>query len=159
MALARVVAARTLRGARVVELGCGLGLPSIAAAMAGGRVLATDWAPESVQAAAANAERNAVDIDVLCVDWREPGALVARAPFDLVLAADVLYEARNLPPLLELLPRLGREAWIADPGRATAVPFWEAAARDWDVAARPPVWRLRRRAGADGAVSSRGGRR
>jgi predicted nicotinamide N-methyase len=42
VALAHDVAGRSLRGASVVELGCGLGLPSIAAALAGGRVLATD---------------------------------------------------------------------------------------------------------------------
>jgi predicted nicotinamide N-methyase len=40
--LARTVVTRALRGARVLELGCGLGLPSLAAAAAGGRVLATD---------------------------------------------------------------------------------------------------------------------
>ena len=45
VALARRVAARALKGARVLELGCGLGLPSLAAALAGGRVLATDWSP------------------------------------------------------------------------------------------------------------------
>src|ERR671918_1330036 len=55
LALARTVAARALRGARTLELGCGLGLPSIAAALAGGRVLATDWSPEAV----AFTERNA----------------------------------------------------------------------------------------------------
>ena len=35
LALARVVGARALRGARTLELGCGLGLPSLAAAVAG----------------------------------------------------------------------------------------------------------------------------
>src|SRR4051794_29069406 len=44
LALARSVAVRSLRGRRVLELGCGLGLVSIAAALAGARVLATDWA-------------------------------------------------------------------------------------------------------------------
>ena len=42
LALARVVARRPLTGRRVIELGCGLGLPALAAALAGGRVLATD---------------------------------------------------------------------------------------------------------------------
>ena len=48
LALARTIAGRALRGARTLELGCGLGLPSIAAALAGGRVLATDWSPEAI---------------------------------------------------------------------------------------------------------------
>ena len=49
LALARAIAGRALRGARTLELGCGLGLPSIAAALAGGRVLATDWSTGAVE--------------------------------------------------------------------------------------------------------------
>jgi predicted nicotinamide N-methyase len=128
VALAREVAARALRGRRVVELGCGLGLPSVAAALAGGRVLATDWAQEAVDMAAANAARNGAGIETAVVDWRHPRELVERGPWDLVLAADVLYEARNVDPLIDLLPRLGGEVWLADPGRATAEAFLQRTA-------------------------------
>src|SRR5690349_21867958 len=48
VALAKAIADRSLRGARVLELGCGLGLPSLAAALGGGRVLATDWSPAAI---------------------------------------------------------------------------------------------------------------
>ena len=58
VALARVIGTRALHGARTLELGCGLGLPSIAAALAGGRVLATDWSQEAVEMARENAARN-----------------------------------------------------------------------------------------------------
>src|SRR3954471_13744302 len=58
VALARAIGGRALRGARTLELGCGLGLPSIAAALAGGRVLATDWSTEAIAMTATNAERN-----------------------------------------------------------------------------------------------------
>src|SRR5947207_11910685 len=58
LALARAIGGRALHGARTVELGCGLGLPSIVAALAGGRVLATDWSSEAIAMTAANAERN-----------------------------------------------------------------------------------------------------
>src|SRR5206468_4899179 len=58
VALAKAVGITALHGRRVVELGCGLGLPSIAAALAGGRVLATDWSQAAVERTAANAERN-----------------------------------------------------------------------------------------------------
>jgi hypothetical protein len=57
--------------------------------------------------------------------------MLAGAPWDLVLAADVLYEARNTPQLLELLPRLVDEAgevWIADPGRRPSQRFLTATA-------------------------------
>src|SRR6478672_4756234 len=65
IALARMVAARALHGARTLELGCGLGLPSLAAALAGGRVLATDWAPDALEAVRANAARNDLAVETL----------------------------------------------------------------------------------------------
>jgi predicted nicotinamide N-methyase len=136
VALARAVSGASLRGRRVLELGCGgLALPSIAAALAGARVLATDWAPEALELATANADRNGARIEVATAAWGSPEPLLAAAPWDLVLAADVLYESRNVDLLLDLLPRLGAEVWLADPGRATAEPFLERAAQAWDVRA------------------------
>jgi predicted nicotinamide N-methyase len=150
LALARAVAGRALRGARTLELGCGLGLPSIAAALAGGRVLATDWSPDAVAMTRANAERNGAQIETLVCSWTDPAPLVERAPWDLVLASDVLYEARNADALLPLLPRLGREVWLADPGRPPAARFLELAAGEWTITSRPipdlaagAVYRLR----------------
>jgi predicted nicotinamide N-methyase len=137
LALARTVAARSLRGARTLELGCGLGLPSIAAALAGGRVLATDWSPAAVAMTRANAERNGAHLETLVCSWTAPGPLVERAPWDLVLASDVLYEARNVDVLLGLLPLLGRDVWLADPGRPPAARFLAEAASEWDIISRP----------------------
>ncbi len=131
--LARAVARRALSGRRVLELGCGLGLPGLAAAVGGARVTLTDWAPDAVVAARDNAARNGVALEALVCDWRAPDALVARAPWDLVLLADVLYEARNVAPLLDLLPRLAREVLLADPARATAAPFLKAVIAGWHV--------------------------
>ena len=75
------VTARALRDPRTLELGCGLGLPSIAAALAGGRVLATDWSPDAVEAAAHDARRNGVDIEVAVVPWQQPREIIERAPW------------------------------------------------------------------------------
>ena len=157
LALARAIAGRALRGARTLELGCGLGLPSIAAALAGGRVLATDWSAEAVEITAANAERNGAGVDTLVCSWTEPDPLLAGAPWDLVLASDVLYERRNADVLLDLLPRLTGDVWLADPGRPPATPFLEAAARTWEITstrspelAKGAVHRLRSRRSADG---------
>jgi predicted nicotinamide N-methyase len=133
LALARAIAGRALRGARTLELGCGLGLPSIAAALAGGRVLATDWSTAAVELTAANAARNGAGLDTLVCSWTEPEPLLAHAPWDLVLASDVLYERRNADLLLDLLPRLTGDVWLADPGRPPAAPFLEAAAPTWEI--------------------------
>ena len=140
VALAHDVSIRSLRGKPTLELGCGLGLPSIAAARAGGRVLATDWSEEAVAMTAANAERNGADVETLVCSWTEPEPLVAAAPWDLVLASDVLYEPRNGVALLPLLPRLvdvRGEIWLADPGRPAAAPFLEAAAETFTIDSRP----------------------
>jgi len=126
LALARMVAARALHGARTLELGCGLGLPSLAAALAGGRVLATDWSPDAVAMTARNAERNGLSIETLVCSWSEPEPLLERGPWNLVLASDVLYEERNGEALAPLLPRLlapHGEVWLADPGRPAAERF------------------------------------
>jgi predicted nicotinamide N-methyase len=126
VALARALEGRALRGAAVVELGCGLGLPSIVAARQGGRVLATDWSLAALDLLVGNAARNGASIETMRVDWTRPQELLARDPFPLVLAADVLYERRNVPVLLDLLPQIlapGGEIWLADPGRATADAF------------------------------------
>jgi hypothetical protein len=56
--------------------------------------------------------------------------------FDLALAADVLYERPAVAALLELLPRLAPEAWLADPGRPAAGAFLEQASRRWSVETR-----------------------
>jgi predicted nicotinamide N-methyase len=124
-------------GARVLELGCGLGLPSIAAARAGARVLATDGSPDAVAFAAHSLALNELEGEVAEVDWAEQGdALAARGPWDLVLAADVLYLKGNAAIALRLLPRLvapGGEILIADPRRAAAREFLAAARATFTV--------------------------
>jgi predicted nicotinamide N-methyase len=123
VALARHVAGLELRGLRVLELGCGLGLPSLAAALRGAHVLATDWADDAVELLQRNAERNGATLRVARVRWSEPEPLLRAAPWDIVLGADLLYEARNAEQLAELLPRLGGELLLAEPGRPYAKDF------------------------------------
>ena len=158
VALAHDIAVRALHGERVVELGCGLGLPSIAAALAGGRVLATDWSPDAVRATAANAALNEVTVETAQVAWAAPDELLERAPWRYVIAADVLYEPRNVELLLDLLPRLVDGTGlvlIADPGRVPAERFIAAAPEQgWTVRSVPSprakrvlIHRLRRTPG------------
>jgi predicted nicotinamide N-methyase len=125
VALAEVVSALDVRDKRVLELGAGLGLPSLAAALRGAKVLATDWADDAVALLRANARRNSIRLRVKRVRWDAPEALLREAPWELVLGADLLYEERNARQLLELLPLLGGEILIADPGRPFAKAFFE----------------------------------
>ena len=143
--LAAAVADRDVSGLAVIELGCGLGVPSVAAALGGAKVLAVDWAQEALDVTQQNAERNGASVETLRADWSKPEPLLARAPFDLVLCADVLYEARNVDALLELLPQLTAEVLLGEPGRQTAGRFFELAERDWEIGREGEVSVLRRR--------------
>jgi predicted nicotinamide N-methyase len=113
--------ARTLRlgGQRVLELGCGLGLVSIAATLAGGEVTATDYYDDALLFAKLNvADATGRAIATRMVDWTAMPADLGR--FDVVLASDVLYEHRYAPlvasAIVSTLVR-GGEAIVADPGR------------------------------------------
>jgi predicted nicotinamide N-methyase len=136
-ALAAAVEALDLRGSRVLELGAGLGLPSLAAALGGAHVLATDWAEDAVELLRLNAGRNRVELRIEQVRWDEPQTLLAEAPWALVLGADLLYERRNADQLLELLPRLGADVLLADPGRPFAKGFLERASALWEIETTP----------------------
>jgi predicted nicotinamide N-methyase len=133
VSLARAVGELDLKGARVLELGAGLGLPSLAAAIRGADVLATDWAEDAVELLCVNARRNSVELRAERVRWDEPAPLLAGAPWDVVLGADLLYESRNADQLLALLPLLGPHVLLADPGRPFVRGFLERAGEHWVV--------------------------
>jgi len=140
--LSEEIAERDVSGLRVVELGCGLALPSLAAAVGGAHVLASDWSPDAIALVRENARRNGLELEAEIVRWSEPGVLVERAPWDLVLAADVLYERRNVDELIDLLPRLGSHVLLADPGRPHAKEFWQRAAGAWQIGQDGTVYTL-----------------
>jgi predicted nicotinamide N-methyase len=133
VALARELDGMPLECLRIVELGCGLALPSIAAARGGAAVLATDACEEALVLAERNAQLNEVALETAIVDWADPDELLRRGPFDVALASDVLYERSSVRPLLEVLPRLAPSAWIADPGRPALEAFLERAADRWSI--------------------------
>jgi predicted nicotinamide N-methyase len=154
LALAQHISELELHGQRVLELGCGLGLPSLVAASAGADVLATDWAPEAVELLQRNAARNGVRLRTAVVRW-EDAATFQGEQFDVVLASDVVYEARNAQPLLAAVDHAlahGGEALVADPGRRHAGEFLDAARTAWTIEERATerlrngaIYRLRRR--------------
>ena len=143
IALAEEVARLDVDGRRVLELGCGLGLPSIVAALGGARVLASDWSPDAVEVTARNAERNGAEVETVLAAWGLASALVDAAPWDLVLGADLLYERRNVEQLVALLPCLGDEVLLSEPGRPFESAFLERARETWTVDSRPAGGRVR----------------
>jgi predicted nicotinamide N-methyase len=100
-------------GLRVVELGCGLGVTSLVAAARGALVTATDWAVDAIDLLRQNASRNGLELRAEVRDWRDNW----NETFDLALAADVLYERRNVEPLAARLRALAPVALVGLAGR------------------------------------------
>jgi predicted nicotinamide N-methyase len=146
--LAYAVSEREWTGTDAVELGCGLALPAVAAALAGARVLATDRSADALAFAAVNAEQNGTGIETARCSWDSPDALLARGPFQLVLASDVLYGQRNVDEMQTLLPQLvadGGQVWIADPERPLTAEFLDTARSRWasvqtSATRLPKIW-------------------
>lgn len=103
---------RQIRPRRILDLGCGSGILSIAAAkLWQTRIMAVDIDPESVRVAAANVAANGVraQVRVFASDGVAAGPVRRSGPFDLVLA-NVL-----AGPLIAMAPAL--TAQVARPGR------------------------------------------
>jgi predicted nicotinamide N-methyase len=115
-------------GRTALELGCGVGLSTLAATTAGFDVLSTDYYEDALDVTRANVFRNlGLSARTRLVDWRNvPRDL---GTFDLVFASDVLYEkeyALLLPIILCRVLKRGGIALVADPGRVAAPMFIEA---------------------------------
>ncbi len=112
------------RGTRVLELGCGLGLVGLSALACGYHVSLTDYDPRSVAVAAINAQLNGFSaFDAFKLDWRAPLDL----HYPMIVGCDLLYEARNHSPMLDLLDRMltpDGVCWLGDAGRNAASEFW-----------------------------------
>jgi predicted nicotinamide N-methyase len=89
---------------QALEIGCGLGLPGIAALACGLRVTFSDYDATALRFAADNARANGFDdFDLLQMDWRYPPT---DRRFPVLLASDLIYEMRNVEPLVALVKQL-----------------------------------------------------
>lgn len=123
-----VLAGENGRGRRSIELGCGLGLGSLAAAMQGWSVTASDYDEDAIAFATLNAQRNRLPLaSSRYLDYREPPG---GETYDLILGADLLYEKRLHGPVAQWIAgglADGGCAWLTDPGRSVADAFPDCA--------------------------------
>lgn len=99
---ALVLARAVPPAATAIELGCGLGLPSMAAARRGARVVCVDRDPAPLAFVRASAAANDVGDRVHVVAADVTSGAVGGG-FDLVLAAEVLYDRAAFPRLAQAI--------------------------------------------------------
>jgi predicted nicotinamide N-methyase len=113
-----------IAGKKVLEIGCGLGLPACVAAKLGGKVSATDYLQDAVDFAEKNAVANHVNgIQFTTLDWRKPDGI---EPWEVLLASDVAYDRSQFEHLLgafKLLVKPGGLILLSEPNRYIAAPF------------------------------------
>ena len=103
-------------GKEVLEVGAGLGLPSLYAAQFARRVIVSDYLPDAVELLNVNIE-NLNNVSALLLDWRDiPSSLKP----EVLLLSDINYEPEAFEDLIKMIRHflsLGTHIIIATPER------------------------------------------
>jgi predicted nicotinamide N-methyase len=111
----------------VLELGCGLGFPSLVASHLGAEVLATDFHPDVEEYFLRNCRHSVVQCNYQRLNWREDRSDIG--PFDVVMGSDVLYESKHPREVARGLIKFlspGGVILLSDPGRSYLQQFVDA---------------------------------
>lgn len=108
---------------KILELGCGLALPSLVAAKIGAHVTAADFHPDVPEFLELNRKLNGVsdtDLRYLHLDWRKIQSPPER--YDWIIGSDILYESSHPRDLAAAFARVVTpgvsEILLTDPGRS-----------------------------------------
>lgn len=105
-----------VKGKTVLELGSGLGFPSLVAAHLGGDVLTTDFHPLVEEYFQRNCLHSQVTAKYQRLNWREN----SHGKYDVVMGSDVLYEGKHPGEVSQAVLKFvkpGGKVLLADPGR------------------------------------------
>jgi predicted nicotinamide N-methyase len=112
-----------MKGQKVLEIGCGLALPSFLVTRAGGEVIATDFHEDVPLFLKLNQSNNQTYFPYRVMNWRNE---IERTKsdlglFDLVIGSDILYESQHPLQVAQALITFlkpGGKIMLSDPGRA-----------------------------------------
>lgn len=119
--LARVMLQETLSSKSILEIGCGIGLPSIVLQYLGGNITASDYHPLAAPFLLENTSlNNLAPIPFKTGNWSTDNLHLGQ--FDLIIGSDVLYEHQHIELLSSFINQHtnGRaDIIIVDPGRGS----------------------------------------
>lgn len=114
-----------LRGERILELGCGIGLASLVLQRRGADVVASDMHPLAEPFLAYNSALNTLPaVHYRSMHWDTP--LPSLGQFDVIIASDVLYEQGHAELISNVIARHARDdaqVLVTDPGRGNSSRF------------------------------------
>ena len=119
---------------RLLEIGAGVGLVSIVAATFGHQITMTEYNSDALNFARANAcLNNCPDLPIKKLDWNHPRL---KDQFDLIVAAEVIYDEASFPPLIRLFKsnlKPGGEIILASEIRASGKDLFGLFKSDFDI--------------------------
>ncbi len=118
---------KLIKNKTILELGCGLGYPSLVATHLGANVLATDFHPDVEEYFQRNCRHSNMTCNYQRLNWREDKKDIGL--FDIVMGSDVLYESKHASEVVKGLIRFLKpdgKILLSDPGRNYLQPFLEA---------------------------------
>ncbi|MPQ76319.1 methyltransferase [Hydrogenovibrio sp. JE_KL2] len=114
-----------IKGKRILEVGCGLGLSSLLLNARHADITATDIHPQAGKFLVENARLNQEkEIPFLTTDWNEENSGLGY--FDLIIGSDLLYETNHIELLSQFIDRHANpsaEVILVDPGRGNHAKF------------------------------------
>jgi len=132
---------------RFLEIGSGLGLVGVVAASFGHRVTMTEYNPDALNFARANAHRNDPEgrsnLEIKALDWNRPRL---EGSFTYIVGSEILYSEKDYKPLLDLFKtylRPGGEIILAERARKTSIGFFKEVSEIFEIEARKKVLRSR----------------
>jgi predicted nicotinamide N-methyase len=134
---ARMALRPVLAGERILELGCGLALPSLVGHRRGADITASDCHPLTQGFLQVNLGLNQLQpMKYRHGHWSKPGSLkqedgapaidMVRGRFDLIIGSDLLYDPDASVALAGFIGRHAKrcaEVWIVDPDRGNRAAF------------------------------------
>ena len=120
-----------LNGSRVLEIGCGLALPSFIVTRNGAEVIATDFHDDVPLFLEINQKQNSLSFPYKKMNWRDEieRARADLGLFDFVIGSDILYESQHPMQVAKALLAFlkpGGKIILSDPGRAYIQKFISA---------------------------------